>query len=326
MGMTHQELMWVFISPTLAVFIVIVNLVQIYSIIKSNRRKLSIPFIFMVNLSISDLSVGLTEILIKTIYWTIYTRKISSQAILDIFNYLLFVFLRMSLMMSVFNLIAITFDRLYCVIKPIHYRQMNRRKAFYVCISLWIISIISTSSYYYGLSSLKDAYTMWRIDLLFFPLTTFPTLPFLSFVYIFIWFHVKKQNKNLQAENSDNSFVRRKKQEHRLFVLACTVVVFFILCWFPISIYSLLKLFKFDMRYDYDNILFVIAMSNSLLNPLVYFHFIRNKIWRILRRAIKTSFIGRHCCFCFAEEDFQMTPRRNFSTKTSTASMVDTVF
>ena len=317
MGTTHQELMWKFISPTLGVFIVIVNLVQIYTIMKTNRKKLNIPFIFMLNLSISDFLVGVTEIIIKTLYWS--TRNAKSQTMNEIFNYMVFVFLRMSLLMSVLNLIAITFDRLYCVVKPIHYRQLNRRKAFYVCISLWLISIISTSSYYYGLHSLKDAYTIWRMDLLFFPLTTLPTLPLLSSVYIFIWFHVKKQNKALQFENSDCSSVTRKKQEHRLFVLACTVVFVFAVCWFPISIYSLLKLFNFNMRYDYDNILFVIAMSNSLLNPLVYFHFIRIKIWKVLKEAIQKQF---SCC---CDEDMKMSQRRNISTTTLTASMADTV-
>lgn len=329
MGITHHELMWTFICPILGVFIIIVNLVQIYSIIKANRRKLSIPFIFLLNLSLSDLLVGLTEILIKTMYWTAkhWTRLSKNEIYVDIYKYVVFVFLRISLLMSVLNLVAITFDRLYCVLKPIQYRQVNKRKAFYVCISLWIISIISSSSFYYGLRSLNNQYTIWRMYSLFFPLTTLPTLPLLSSVYIFIWFYVKKQNKALQIENSDTSFVTRKKQEHRLLVLACGAVFIFILCWCPISIYSLLKLFKFDMRYDFDNILFVIAMSNSFLNPLIYFHFIRNKIWKVLKKAIQKALLGKqYCCFCCCDtEDIKMTPKRNISTTTLTLSMADTV-
>ena len=324
MAPSHQMLMWDIVSPILGVFIVIVNLIQIASILQTKRNKLSIPFIFILNLSISDLLVGLTEMLIKTMYWVARNYKVSSQIFSDVFQYVIFVFLRMSLLMSMLNLIAITFDRLFCVVKPIRYRRANRKNAIFVCITLWIISLISSSLYYYGMSYLTDKYTNWRLDLLIFPMVTLPTLPILSSVYVFIWFHVKKKNKALQETDKSLSktFEKRRKQEHGLFALACAVVLIFLICWLPISIYSLLKIFEADMRYDFDNIMFVIAMSNSLLNPLLYFHFIRSMLWKVLKRAIQRPFVSKQqqCC-----ETVEFSTRRDISTTTLTASMADSV-
>ena len=323
--------MWNFVSPILGILIFFINAIQILFILHTNntrgRRRLSIPLVFILNLSISDFLVGLTELLIKTMFWIGSNHhSFKNKAYRDIYQYLLFVFLRISLLVSVLNLIAITIDRLFCVVRPIQYRtKASRSSAVIVCITLWTISLITMSSYYYGMKNLTDNYTSWRMDLLFFPLVTLPTFPLLSTVYAFIWCRVRKANKTFSGgeqfqgsattrdgrQHQTRSVNGRRRQEHSLLILAFAVVIAFLVCWLPISIYSLLKIFEVKIiAFDLDNIMFVVAMSNSVLNPLLYFHSIRRRIGRLIKQAISIR-----------TKRFKGTPPSRLRNKDSSASV-----
>ena len=75
----------------------------------------------------------------------------------------------------------------------------------------------------------------------------------------------------------------RNQQQRRLIVLAFTVVSAFAVCWVPLSIYSLLKGIGYIVkRREFENIFYIIAISNSLLDPLIYINFDRQKLfWKI---------------------------------------------
>ena len=298
----YNLIIWNFVSPTIGSLAFLTNVIQIVILAKTRKILSSIPMIFILNLSISDAMVGLVEIFIKLFHYIgkKHPELHKEQEFSISYKVFIFIFLRISLLMSVLNLISISVDRIRCVAKPVLYRQTNPRKAIYLCLFLWCSSILLLTSYFLLLEKFTNRRTVWRMELAVFPVITLPAAVFLIIAYSYIWHTVRMQNKELKERERFNFgtpktkrlvvasplYTKRKKQERRLLRLTFAVVFLYLICWLPISIHSLLKACLVKVP-PIENVIFVIAISNSLLNPILYFHFIRANIMRKLRMMLK---------------------------------------
>ena len=259
--------------------------------------------IYLLNLSISDGLVGLVELLLKLLYYIgqVKPELFKNSTYWFVYRLLVFVFLRISLLMSVLNLTAITIDRIYCVRRPIQYRQRSRKTTVCICVILWIISTTFLTTIWFVLDEFGSKATIWKMELLVFPVVTLPASIILLSSYTYIWMLVRKQNKTfskqrtrqvadgisiVSCDSPNQSIERRKKQEKQLLTLAFTIVFVFLICWLPLSIHSLLKFNQVITVLPIENVLFAIAISNSFLDPLIYFHFIRKTVKKTIRNKI----------------------------------------
>ena len=94
-----------------------------------------------------------------------------------------------------------------------------------------------------------------------------------------------------RAVNSTSSLqsVFRWKRERRIINLAIGIVLVFGLCWTPVSIISLLEIAHVEVDGGLVNMLYILAFINSLLNPFVYFAYIRKRICTFIRSKLNKN-------------------------------------
>ncbi len=277
--MEFYEFMFKYGSTTLAVIICILNLTEVVIILKKSkgrqrgrRSKISIPNIFLLSLAVSDIFVGISNISIKIVSFACAERW--TKVTLKIFEILLFVFLRLSLLWSVFNLMALTVDRYLAVSNPLRYRVfMTRRRAYIVAMASWILSTACAGiNYYVRFYTEEGGKTSW----LMLPATIIPFCIAFVICHFCILGKIETQGRNMKQflDASDRNgqlikqiFEREKKTAKTVF----TVVAAFVICWLPLAVVSLCFLGGVLVTKLVSNLVFVLAFTNSLVDPLLYF-------------------------------------------------------
>ncbi|XP_065063453.1 neuropeptide FF receptor 2-like [Rhopilema esculentum] len=328
--MTLQAIIYYYISPTVAALTVIFNLIEIIFLVKQYKRNMSariqrhaIPIILFGNLAFSDLLVGVTVIAIKVMD-VLFRDKVIPVTRTNVNVYYIFKFniLRLSLLTSFFNLILLTVDRFLAVRFPLAYRtRADNKRAFVLVLITWVLSVAFTSIHYY--MSFHAGINLVKYDLVIFPAVVIPAtfaFPVCNFMIVKA---VRKHGEGLRQmtnntacvsnsrstnntkmtnsrRNSSQSINRATlhiiKREAKIYRLALTVVIAFIVCWLPMAICGLLLIAKIPVDGHVVNIVFTLAFTNSLIDPLAYFGFKDN-----IRRKIKMLF---HTCSssCFLPE------------------------
>ena len=109
-------------SPAAATVMCILNSIEIYILskrcqnqtLKYNKQKISL--ILLLNLPVSDFLVGFAVILFYLLKYDVIRFTDTASAI---YGFIFFFFLRISLLCSVLNLMAMTFDRYSIILNPI---------------------------------------------------------------------------------------------------------------------------------------------------------------------------------------------------------------
>lgn len=284
---------WDYINPGIGGCIIIVNLIELAVIYKIGKR-IENSMVFIINLSISDLLVGIIVILSK-ILLDLLNKEISlkegdlsqvNPILIEFYVFCNFGFLRLSLVNSVLNLTVITIDRFLAVGKPILYRKIQQRHALVVCAIVWLTSISIITVYYCIVKYAVFGEVKIQYDLLVFPLLALPTLIVLAVSYtsiIRILRLLRKElnvdKKNMTVSQPRQQGTRHLQREWKVIKLAIAVVTVYFICWTPLSVYGIARAFDFN-SFVAEDVIFAIALLNSLLDPIVYFHHIRNEIRR----------------------------------------------
>ena len=137
------------ISLVVGILIVISNIIEIRFIIKgSKKKKLHISQIYLLNLALSDIMLGLGVILMMAIWEyenrnPIEFRRVEANWLRATLFYTVIVGMRLTFMMSLFSLISLTVDRLLSVLKPLYHRKIKSKHCVYICVLMWLVSIVS---------------------------------------------------------------------------------------------------------------------------------------------------------------------------------------
>ena len=318
------DLIFYRLTPPLAMVIMVLNVAEIIALAKRLRNKTPsngqkknvIPLMFLLNLAVSDLLVGVT---LFTVYCMLYLRKWKvirgSKALKFAYSIFLFAFLRISLLTSVFNLMALTVDRLFTIRNAMVYRtKFLEKHALIVIIVSWVLSGAFIAVHYYIVY--YGGKEIWDYDLIFFPTIVFPATLVFGIGYWKIIKSVFAQGNEMRrltakGNSSNNSNLESctkginsktvgqvpqhiLKREMKISLLAGKVVFAFIACWVPVAIMGVLLLAGTIPRRDFRsreirrliiNIGFYLAFINSVIDPIVYFGF-KNKLFRDVKRRI----------------------------------------
>ena len=298
------DVYWDYINPTMGGLILLVNLLELVAIYKI-RGRMETSMVFILNLAISDLLVGVMIISIKLLINRINTDiqlkkdiRLVSPLLIELYMLFNFGLMRLSLVNSVLNLTVITIDRVLAVSKPILYRRIQQKHARLVCLGVWVISISIIIVYYCILKYHVIGEFKMEFDLLMFPLLTIPTLFILLFCYLSIIkiLQLLRKDLNICAVRSQQCSVRDEtchlQREWKVIKLAIAVVTIYFLCWMPLSVYGVLRAFKIKSVMAED-VTFGIALLNSFFDPIVYFHHIRREI------GILVGKIFHRISYCF---------------------------
>ena len=291
MNMDFGTLWFYYGSPTLAVIICILNSIQIILLFKrfkckrSNRSRQKASLLFLLSLTVSGSSVGLTMILVKILAYLIDYNVISNKSsIANLYNILLFIFLRFSLIISVFNLLALTADRLLAVRNPFRYTMLHTRNVITAILVIWILSIGIVTGYYYFSVQFFSSQIDLRYSLLTFPITIIPAAVAMSVCYIFVFREIRIQRKQfrggtergkLEGSTTISFQMHLVKRESKVARFVACAVLTFILCWLSLAILGIIKASGAIYSDAVSDPIFVLAFCNSAANPLIYFGFKR---------------------------------------------------
>lgn len=282
--------------PLLGFLIIFANLAEMGSLYKS-RSRVAPSTIFLLNLCIADFLIGLS-MSITQILDHFYPNK---GPFVNLF--LSFVILRTAMVMSGINLMAITIDRLFATTKPFFYRKLRNKHAIIVCVCLWLpFTLIITILFI--LENTNDAWIDYKYINLFYPVVIFLTTAILIPSYckiISILINQRRRvtpNPNQVAPPSyciDIEATRRRRimtkrrwsqRETGLIKLTIGIISAYVICSFPLSIYCFPRVFGSKDITHIGTTLFCMAALNALVDPLIYFHYIRRRISNFCRHLV----------------------------------------
>lgn len=187
------------IVPCIGCLIVVFNITVIYYMIRYRRRQHNpIATVYMLNMVIGDLFVGVVIITLKIVDLVL----IEHNTHLSVSDYIFFrsSALRLALFISILNLIPLTLDRVWAVKWPISHRQSKRKTAVRTCLAVWIISfafVLFLYLFYYY----KDL-DRSGINNLLFPLATYPTTLIFIACYIAIFKELRNSRRYRERTGS----------------------------------------------------------------------------------------------------------------------------
>ena len=291
---------------SIGLIIFLVNSIQIIFLINKIRKYLSDvnlnhkinSLVFILNLSFTDAFLGFGAFCYGI------SRNEEQKLASDIFR--IIICGTMSAV-SVGTLIAITFQKLYAVKRPFEARNQGLRASIIIVVVMWVVSAILLISYYFVMHG-NDVEFDFALSMI--PFLTFPAVIIFLVCYLYIWYTLKKRADNLPSQNRNTK---------RMLRLAISIVTAFAICWLPVSIFGLYKRFRTPDDEDLEielswiqTYLFALIVLNSLINPILYFHFIRKQIKK-----------GLQSCFGTKTEDLQIFTINQVSKEQSNRDNTD---
>ena len=280
--MDFKTFLFMVVSPTTAGLMIILNSVEIWFILRHKLLQRVKSTIYILNLAVSDIILGVFVILVKLLKTAEQNQGIDPK-------YRLFFQLKMiyiSLYVSVLTLAALTIERVLAVKKPIYYNMIEYRKKCVVCFAMWIITILAIVLHNATVNDHEKEYIKTPIVILS---TAF--LITASFIVIFktlksrSFRNQEKNNETGSSKSKHQSFNKAEKQFLRFCVKS---FVIFLVSWLPLAIYGIALAGGFitDWKYKdlFDFITHIIAFWNSNASPIMFIHHNRR-----LFRKVSTS-------------------------------------
>ena len=186
-----RYILYQYVSPTIAALMILTNLLKIY-VIKRQRTRITMAMIFLVNVSISDILVGTIMLVIKLMN-PFFKTSLKNNAFAIEFNSILkLAFIRISLFLSVLNLVALTCDRMLAIKKPFVHRKYGKSFAVKICIGIWIFSIVCVSCLYLFVRYYAE--TQFVYMNLVFPAVSYPATIIFVVCYTQLFYIVRKSS------------------------------------------------------------------------------------------------------------------------------------
>jgi len=287
----------VVVLSVLSIFILCGNV----SVLLSLRHIKTFRFptkILIASLCTADILVALVVIPIRVnelfyASWTRYVTWCKAGISINIWN----------LLASLFNLLAISTDRLIFIVRPLHYHQiLTKRCAVVVVITIWLlINAISFIPIFTGLALQENAQrtksdylckyaTTLRKEYLATIAAIFitPLLIFATIYFVILWTATKALEQIRKTSNSGRNEDNTTRSESKDTLMILLLVVIFYACYIPHIVGLILSICRADLITP--NFIFVMAMClylNSFFNSIVYYCFSAD-----FRRAFKKVFCG----------------------------------
>ncbi|XP_056396627.1 adenosine receptor A1-like isoform X2 [Hyla sarda] len=201
---------------------------------------------------------------------------------------------------SIFGLLAVAVERYISILRPFHYRALvTPRSSVIVIICTWMLAALAGLMPLMGWrqpfppereclfsSLISESYMVY---LIFFGCVVSPLITMLV-LYARIFLEIRRQIRQIAEWAVDMSRRRRRRRvlvrEFRMATSLFLVVFCFVVCWFPIHILNVIRLFCPQCVVPTDLVLSAVILShaNSAINPIIYVFRMRT-----FRRAIEAT-------------------------------------
>ena len=230
-------------------------------ILFAREKKLRKKSLFLVmNMALADVMLGAVSLPLYVYLWggsyyLLWTAKTNAAMVYST-QFLDTTFSQSSLISAAF----ISCERFYAVYWPLKHKTLSTRAYGILIFMVWFLAILVSTVFLVSrhLGSYKAAALSWM---------SFP----LSFLFIVcvcnisIWRKVRKRNIALQQQN------RAASQNQRLTKTLLFVSAISVLSWLPLVIVNYLTAIqRFDIAPLFVDIINILNLSNSMLNPFVY--------------------------------------------------------
>ncbi|XP_071950894.1 adrenocorticotropic hormone receptor-like [Antedon mediterranea] len=245
-GTEESKIPWI-IYHIVGVFAAIENAIVLLIVLKSkkfrNKRN-----IFLFSLSLADFIVGLQSVLI---YADIFNESYVFGSILDAM-----------FLVSMFSISAVCIERYIAIVgAPFTYKQIiTLKRCLVVCFFIWDIPITVILVIY--------GYVYNRWTRFAFACVSLCSIVANCILYYKISLELTKNDRKI-TEDFRNNMLGRSRKLIRSFTI---LLVISSVCWLPLCCFWTLAVIyeTVDNNVNSENWLFCLALSNSVINPIVY--------------------------------------------------------
>ncbi|KAM3910573.1 adenosine receptor A1-like [Leptodactylus fuscus] len=282
------------VTEVLTAVISVVGNTLICLAIINDRRLRTVTNNFLLSLATADILVGAVAIPCAILLDLGIARCSLYSCLLMLCNLMTFS------LASIFGLLAVAVERYISILCPFHYRALvTPRASVIVIICTWMLAALTGLMPLMGWrkpfppeseclfsSLISESYMVY---LIFFG-CVIPPLVAMLVLYARIFLEIRRQIRQIAEWAVDMSRRRRKRRivvrEFRMATSLFLVVFCFVVCWFPIHILNVIRLFCPKCTVPTDLVLTAVILShaNSALNPVIYVFRMRT-----FRRAIETT-------------------------------------
>lgn len=285
--MTATYILYTYVGPVNAGLIIIINLFELWCILKTHQREKNHILSFMKNLSISDLLVAVMILLAKIMKAVEKSLK-GNKVAREISSFAIYFSIRFSVCLSVLSLtIAVVMKMV--VIK----RNYKIKKALptQLYIAAWVISSVLVIPDYVLMRLNVIPTNQIKYRHLFIPIITYTSTLMISCCYYSIYMTLRASsvrmlkhreiNKNesarTQAEKPEK--IRENQQKVKAWKKSILILVAsftaFSICMLPYATYQVCEVAgvfqTWPNAYLLNCCLQILTTNNSMVNPIIYF-------------------------------------------------------
>ena len=182
------------------------NAVELVYIVRRRvtRRDRKRATLFVISLCVSDLLLGINMIVLKVMHRFMNTDLMGNRTAHIFYDLIRFGCIRLSFVLSVLSMAAITYDRYLAITNPFVHRSKGRGFFKRTICGLWGVAIVVTVVLYTLFTFPLEDQGVVYMDLLF-PLSTFTVLPVFLYCYYNIYVFVKNLRKEISRKGSNLS-------------------------------------------------------------------------------------------------------------------------
>ncbi|KAL4240924.1 Substance-K receptor [Mactra antiquata] len=257
------------------------NLIVVW-IVLAHKRMRTVTNYFLVNLAIADFLISVLNMpftIIYLIYQNWWFGTFFCKCALFIST--------CTISVSVLTFMAIAMDRYTAILYPLRPRTPKRHVVAAI-IGIWFISIVLSlpNIIYYTTVPFPDniippgemcTYIWDKVDdLIYNYVLLILNYIFPLFTLMITYARVGIELWGSQAIGEETSIQHdRVKSKRKVVKMMIAVVIIFAICWFPMQVYYVLQNhFPAIARFDYIQQMYIVfylmAMSNSMYNPIIY--------------------------------------------------------
>ena len=260
----------------------------------------------------------MSDLLFPIVYFPSIVAKINygywlfgspvGQALCKLHNVLLSV----SVFVSIQSLVLIAVDRFGAVVFPLHSPLISSKHCRFFILATWIIAVAANIpdamtyelvEYQEGLVCVQKwnevfgeslSYRNYMVSMLI----IFGYVPMVLIAILYMTVVIKLKSQNIPGEGSANGREQQSRRQKNVLKMSIAIVVTFIVCWLPTTIWWFLVLYASDSTTTascgfqyFAAIAFRLAHFNSAINPCISFIFSGN-----YRQGLKN--LSRCCLVC----------------------------
>ena len=215
-----------------------------------------------------------------------------------------------SALVSIQSLVLIAVDRFGAVVFPLHSPLISSKQCRFFILTTWIIAVAAyipkamafqLVEYQEGLVCVpkwNDVFveSLSHRNYVFSMLVIFWYVPLVLIAILYMTVVIKLKSQNIPGEGSANGREQQSRRQKNVLKMSIAIVVTFIVCWLPTTIWWFLVLYAPDSTMTascgfqyFAAIAFRLAHFNSAINPCISFIFSGN-----YRQGLKNL---SRCCF-----------------------------